>query len=61
MKTRIRTSYASMPFDHDGVHATGREVLTRVGDGSFTWLPEYEDDDTVDLPETDPPYDPDEE
>ena len=61
MKTRIRRNLGDMPFDRDGYHATGREVLTRVGDGSFVWLPEYEDGETVDLPETDPPYDPDEE
>lgn len=58
---RIRNNYGPMPFDRRGVHATGREVYRQSLGGVWNWQPEYEDDDTVDLPETDPDYDPYEE
>lgn len=57
---RIRANFGPMPFDSRGAHATGREVLKDCGAG-MVWYPEYEDDDTVDLPETDPPYEEEEE
>lgn len=65
-KTRIRLNLGPMPFDRADatgclVHATGREVLKRCMAGFMVWRPEYEDDDTVGLPETDPPYEEDEE
>ena len=58
---RIRVSFADMPFDRRGVYATGREVYRQSLGGVWSWQSEYEDDDTVDLPETDPDYDPYEE
>lgn len=66
-KTRIRLNLGPMPFDRADatgfglVHATGREVLKECGAGFMVWSTEYEEDDTVDLPETDPPYEEDEE
>lgn len=62
-KTRIRVNLGPMPFDQADatgfglVHATGREVLKECMAGFMVWRPEYEDDDTTDFPETDPPYD----
>ena len=55
---RIRTFWGPMPFDRADasgfglVHATGREIFR---DGRWTY--EYEDDITVDLPDTDDPVD----
>ena len=52
---RIRLIDGSMPFDRWDetkwafVHATGREVYDEERDA---WFVEYEDDNTVDLPET---------
>lgn len=45
-----------MPFDHDGQHATGREVAqwvyptNGVGSPVLCWFAEYEGDYTVNLP-----------
>lgn len=52
---RIRYIDGDMPFDRDGQHATGREVAewvnpTSGGDPVLCWFPEYEGDDTVNLP-----------
>lgn len=53
--TRIRYNWNEIPFDRNGVHATGREVYTYNRPGNYWyWSSEYEDDPTVDLPETDP-------
>ena len=55
---RIRTFWGPMPFDRADasgfglVHATGREIFR---DGR--WMYEYEDDYTIDLPDTDDPVD----
>ncbi len=51
----IRYIDGEMPFDRDGQHATGREVAewvhpTSGGDPVLCWFPEYEGDDTVNLP-----------
>ena len=54
--TRIRTMNY-IPCDRNGVHATGREVWTQAAAGNWTWVNEYEDDDTVNLPDTDDPVD----
>ena len=57
MKTEIRIRRAwPMPFDRNGVHATGREYLEYVN-GIPCWFAEYEDSPTVDLPTTDEDYD----
>lgn len=47
----------NIPFDKNGRHATGREVLWETSSGSI-WVDEYEGDDTVDLPTTEPWDDP---
>jgi hypothetical protein len=52
---RIRYIDGEIPFDRDGQHATGREVAewvnpTSGGDPVLCWFPEYEGDDTVNLP-----------
>jgi len=58
-KNSIRYIIGDMPFDRDGVHATGREVLRESPAGTLVWYPEYEDDDTWDDPvtESDEEYD----
>ena len=56
---RIRMIDGDMPFDrwdpwqNCHVHATGREVYQEAPAGFYVWMPEYEDDVTVDLPCTD--------
>lgn len=51
--TRIRYG-ARMGFDRNGIHATGREVYREILPDFWGWVDEYEDDDTIDLPVTDP-------
>ena len=51
-KIRIRMINGPMPFDKDGKHATGREVWTQAAAGNWVWAPEFEGDDTEDMPET---------
>lgn len=42
-----------MPFDSEGRHATGREILTYAPAGNLAWEAEYEDwEDTINLPNT---------
>ena len=41
-----------MPFDSEDRHATGREILTYAPAGNLAWENEYEDWDTVNLPNT---------
>jgi len=41
-----------MPFDSEGRHATGREILTYAPAGNLAWENEYEDWATVDMPNT---------
>ena len=41
-----------MPFDSESRHATGREILTYAPAGNLAWENEYEDWDTVNLPNT---------
>lgn len=50
----IRRLIGPMPFDRDGFHATGREVLmpSLAFEGQNSWYYEYEDWDTVDMPTT---------
>lgn len=51
----MRIRYASrIAFDRNGVHATGREVYREILPDFWGWVDEYENDDTVDLPVTDP-------
>ena len=51
----MRIRYASrIGFDRNRIHATGREVYREFLPGFWGWVDEYEDDDTVDLPVTDP-------
>ena len=50
--TRIRRIDGDMPFDSNGRHATGREVWQQAAAGNWCWMPEFEGDDTEDLPET---------
>ena len=50
--TKIRYIIGGMPYDSNGRHATGREVWSQAAAGNWCWMPEYEGDDTVDLPET---------
>lgn len=56
----IRRLIGPMPFDRDGFHATGREVLmpSLAFEGQNSWYYEYEDWDTVELDttETDEEY-----
>lgn len=56
----VRYIVGNMPFDANGVHATGREVLmpSLAFKGQNAWYAEYEDWDTVDLDvtETDEEY-----
>ena len=49
----IRDIIGDMPFDREGRHATGRErtVWNDYAQG-YVWEPEYEGDDTIDLPNT---------
>lgn len=42
-----------MPFDSEGRHATGREILTYSSANTLAWVNEYEDwEDTINLPNT---------
>lgn len=60
-ETRIRENWGPMPFDRDGRHATGREILVFWKPiNQFIWRPEYEGDYTCLLPTTDPDYYPEE-
>ena len=51
--TRIRYG-TRMGFDRNGIHATGREVYREIFPDFWGWVDEYENDDTIDLPVTDP-------
>ena len=51
-RIRIRCIVGEMPFDQNGRHATGREVWDQAAAGNWCWLPEFEGDDTEDLPVT---------
>lgn len=48
----IRNIVGDMPFDRDGKHATGRKIWGQAAAGNWVWLPEFEGDDTVNLPTT---------
>ena len=51
-KIRIRCIVGPMPFDQNGRHATGREVWARAAAGNWCWVPEFEGDETEDMPDT---------
>ena len=55
---KIRRIIGDMPYDAFGKHATGREVYAQSAGGNYVWLPEFEGDDTENLPttETDEEY-----
>ena len=57
MMIEIRNIVGEMPFDRDGFHATGREVLQELPNGKHAWFAEFEDDSTVDMPITESPDD----
>lgn len=50
----IRRIVGDMPFDRDGIHATGREILqySHVYGEEKQWYTEYEDWDTTELDTT---------
>lgn len=48
----IRRIIGPMPYDYGGKHATGREVWRQAASGTWCWMPEYEGDETEELPET---------
>ena len=50
MKNIVIRDMSEIPFDHDGLHATGREVLHNLPDGTPVWRPEYEEDATCNMP-----------
>lgn len=52
-QVRIRNVYP-MDYDHDGKHATGREVYDPHIDA---WFTEYEGDYSCQFPVTDPEHD----
>lgn len=52
MKVLAIRNCLEMPFDCEGRHATGREILTYAPAGNLAWENEYEDWDTVDMPTT---------
>ena len=58
----IRIKYSDrIAFDRNGVHATGREVYREILPDFWVWVDEYEDDDdTIDLPVTEPDSTPEE-
>lgn len=58
---RIRNFWGEIPFDQDGQHATGREVLVFwKPTNQFIWKPEFDGSATCELPTTDPDYYPEE-